>query len=144
LMAGFFVAAGLPHDLADPPRHDMVFAVRDYQRARDVPVTVDLVVKDGVLRARYAARETPAYDGWKKLYLYEAGKQAVRVLPLDYPLDLPAKGEVREETVEATRHMKLDTSLKAPDGYELDLQGHHHGGIMDDLFFGHGGAHGPR
>jgi hypothetical protein len=42
----------------------------------------------------------------------------------------------REETVEATKNLKLDTTLQSPDGYELAYDGYSHSGLLNDVFLG--------
>jgi hypothetical protein len=55
LIVGFMLASNLPQVLSDPPRYDLVFSPTDYPpNATNIPVSVRLVVKDGVLKAQYA------------------------------------------------------------------------------------------
>lgn len=124
LMAGFMLASGLPQRLSEPPTFSLVFAVSDYSpTTHNLPVSVRLVVQDGVLKAQYVSAMSPAAgyvnNSWKKLYLYDAPSQNVRELPFGFPADMNAIQGSAEEVVEATRTMRLDTTLKAPDGYEL-------------------------
>ena len=120
LIVGFMVASSLPQVLSDPPKYDLVFSTTDYPpNANNIPISVRLVVKDGVLTAQYA--RTPVapgnfpYNSWKKLYIYEAKTQKVRQLTFGFPTDVDAITNTREETVEATKNMKLDTTLQSPD-----------------------------
>ena len=63
LMAGFLVASGLPQRLADPPTSSLVFAVTDFsQGPSGIPVSVRLVVEDGVLKAQY--HEAASATNW--------------------------------------------------------------------------------
>lgn len=138
LMVGFMVAASLPQTIADPPRYDLVFAVPDYpQGAQNLPVNVRLVVKDGVLRAQYTRVAPPnAYPGgWKKLYLFEASTRRVRELPFGFPADVDTIETMREEVVEPTAQLKLDTTLQSPDGYELGYGRYSGGGLLTDVFW---------
>jgi hypothetical protein len=68
------------------------------------------------------------------LYRYQAGPQTVRELPFGLPQDVASIATTREETVEATKDVKLDTSLRAPDGYELDYGSRRNGGLLTDIF----------
>jgi hypothetical protein len=142
-MIGFIVFSTLPRSLANPPQHDLIFSAPDYSVATSAfPVTAMLIVKDGVLTAQYtrvAQAPNGVYSGgagWKKLYRYQAGPQTVRELPFPIPRDLASITEAREDTVEATRDLKLDTTLRAPDGYELDYGSNRGRGLLTDIFGG--------
>ena len=144
LIVGFMVASSLPQVLSDPPKYDLVFSTTDYPpNANNIPISVRLVVKDGVLTAQYA--RTPVapgnfpYNSWKKLYIYEAKTQKVRQLTFGFPTDVDAITNTREETVEATKNMKLDTTLQSPDGYQLSYDGYSHSGLLNGVFWGGGG-----
>jgi hypothetical protein len=70
------------------------------------------------------------------LYRYQAGPQSVRELPFAIPKDLVSITQAREDTVEATKDLKLDTILRAPDGYELDYgSSRSGGGLLTDIFW---------
>ena len=113
LMIGFIVVSSLPRALSDPPKYDLIFAAIDYSPpAMNPPISLGLVVKDGVLKAQY----TPVRPGtnaanyssaWKKLYRYEAGRQSVQQLTFGIPLHLGDITDTREETVEATAGLRL-------------------------------------
>ena len=54
LMIGFIVFSTLPRSLSNPPQHDLIFAVPDYSvSGNNLPVSVMLIVRDGVLKAQY-------------------------------------------------------------------------------------------
>jgi len=139
LMAGFLALSALPRSLSDPPRHDLIFAVPDYSVPPGrLSVAVRFIVEDGVLTAQYTrvAQEPGGYygGGWKKLYRYEAGWQTVRELPFPIPDDVASIASVREDVVAATKDLKLDTSARAPDGYELEDRTNR-GGLLTDIFW---------
>jgi hypothetical protein len=142
LMIGFIVFSTLPRSLSNPPQHDLIFAVQDYSVAGNaLPINVMLVVKDGVLKANYTrVAQAPtggSYGtGWKKLYRYQAAPQTVRELPFAIPADISTIAPTREDTVEATKALTLDTTLRAPDGYELDYGGRRGSGLLTDIFSG--------
>ena len=124
LMAGFLLASGLPERMAEPPKYNLVYSVTDFsQGAAAIPVSVRLVVQDGVLKAQYT-RLPPQPTGyvnnvWKKLYLYDAATQKVQELSFGFPANMDAIEGTVVETVDATRTMRLNTTLQSPDGYEL-------------------------
>ena len=109
LMIGFIVFSTLPRSLSNPPQHDLIFATPDYSGGNaNPPVTVALVVRDGLLKAQYT-RLAPAPNGayagtgWKKLYRYLAGPQTVRELTFGIPQDVASIEQMREDTVDATK-----------------------------------------
>lgn len=149
LMIGFMVASTLPRVVSDPPQYDLVFAVHDYtQVSGGIPVSVLLVVKDGTLKAQYTQVKSTNgnyYNNyWKKLYIYEAKTQKVRELPFGFPDDMEKIEGKKEEVVEATKGMKLDTTLKSPDGYELTYSGYSRSGLVNELFWGGSGSRDPK
>jgi hypothetical protein len=142
LMVGFIVFSTLPRSLSDPPQHDLIFATPDYSgSSNNLPVGVMLIVKDGVLKAQYT-RLTQAPGGgyyggggWKKLYRYQAGPQTVRELTFGIPQDVASIEQMREDTVDATRDLTLDTTLRARDGYELENDVNRGRGLLTDIFW---------
>jgi hypothetical protein len=140
LMAGFLIASNLPQRLGEPPKYSLVFAVNDLSSAsQGIPVSVRLVVQDGVLKAQYVRTAPPpagyVNNPWKKLYLYDAPTRRVRELTFGLPANMSAIETTREDIVEATRGLKLDTTLRAPDGYELAYGQGSRSGLMNDIFW---------
>ncbi|WP_348944423.1 hypothetical protein ABHF33_13455 [Chitinibacter sp. FCG-7] len=140
LMIGFMVASALPAS-GDPPKYSLVFSINDYRNNQSMPVSVNLVVKNGVLMAQYSKQK----DGnnnygayWRKLYLFDAKTQRVRELEFGLPKTVDQITGTLEEPVEATKEIKLSTELKSPDGYELSDSYYHHGGLFNEVFFGWG------
>ena len=149
LIVGFMVATNLPQGLSDPPKYDLVFSTTEYPpNANNIPVSVRLVVKDGVLKAQYVRSAAPPnpypYNSWKKLYIYDATSQKVRQLTFGFPPDMDQITGSKEETVEATKDLKLDTTLQSPDGYEVSYDGYSHSGLLNEMFWGGGYSHEPR
>lgn len=138
LMLGFMLASSLPNINADPPQHDFVFAVPTADNK--LPISLKLTVdKDNILRAQYTrnvTREGYSYNSWKKLYVFEAKTQKVRELPLPYPDNMEKIASVQTAIVDATKTMKLDTTLESPDGYSLSYDGYSRSGLVGDLFIG--------
>lgn len=142
LMIGFIVLSALPRSLSDPPRYDLIFAVPDHSiSGNSLPVNVTLIVKNGVLTAQYtrvAQAPNGGYygNGWKRLYQYQAGPQTARELSFGVPQDVASITATREDVVDATKDLKLDTTLRAPDGYELDYGSSRGRGLLTDIFGG--------
>jgi len=149
LIAGFLVASGLPQRMGVPPKYNLVFAVTDFSPAsQGIPISVRFIVQDGVLKAQYV-RTPPQPSGyvsnaWKKLYLYDASTRQVRQLPFGLPENMNSIVGMVDEVVPATRGMKLDTTLQAPDGYELTYDRGSRSGLLNDFFWGNGYSNEPR
>lgn len=142
LMVFFLVSTMIPQSLSDPPKHSLVFSIHDYPNNYQSPVNLRLYVKDGKLTAQYTkiVQNSPNnyYTGWKKLYLFDASTQKVRELTFGFPSE-PEKIEgMREEVVEATKDLKLDTTTESPDGYSLSHEGYSRSGLFNDIFWGGG------
>jgi hypothetical protein len=148
LMAGFLVASALPQHVGEPPKYSLVFATTDFSpSSQGIPVSVRLVVRDGVLHAQYVRTPQPnmyASNAWKKLYLYDASSRRVRELSFGLPSDISAIDGSRDEIVDATRGLKLDTTLRAPDGYELAYGRSSRSGLLNEIFWGGGATPEPR
>lgn len=147
LMIAFMIFASLPQKLSDPPRYDLVFSTSDFNSARgNLSVSVNFVVRDGKLKAQYVAYEPAGSYGnhWRNLYLYEARTGKVRQLTFGYPESMESIAGTREDLVEATQDLTLDTTLEAPDGYQLSYEGYSRSGLFNDLFWGGGYSNEPR
>lgn len=138
LMVGFMIVASLPQKMGEPPKYDLIFWTSDYQYDKTRPVNVSLVVKDGVLKAQYTKVADPKYPNnqWIKLYQFEAKTQTVRQLELGDPYDMDKIDPSREDIVEATKNLKLDTTLKSPDGFELTAENYRRYGLVNEIFGG--------
>jgi hypothetical protein len=142
LMVGFMMMQAMPQTMADPPKHDLIFSAPDYQYNKNVPFNVLLVVKDGTLKAQYTRiTPPPQYPStqWLKLYRYDHKTQLVTELPFGYPADMESIETMREDTVEATRNLKLSTTLTSPDGYEMSYEGYRHRGLVNEILWDFGG-----
>jgi hypothetical protein len=143
LMAGFLVAAGLPERIGDPPKYNLVFAMTDFsQGPSGIPVSVRLVVQDGVLKAQYTKLlpQPTGYvnNAWKKLYLYDAATQKVQELSFGFPPNMDAIEGTVVEVVDATRSLQHNTTLQSPDGYELSHDNGSRSGLINEIFWGGG------
>lgn len=136
LMVAFMVVASIPQKMGEPPKYDLVFWTSDYQYDKARPVNASLVVKDGVLKAQYTKVSDPKYPNnqWIKLYQFDAKTQTVRQLEFGDPYDMDKIDPSREDTVEATKSLKLDTTLKSPDGFELTAENYRRYGLVNEIF----------
>lgn len=140
LMVVFMLAQAVPQSMTDPPQHDLIFSAQDYQ-SKNLPINVLLVVKDGTLKAQYTKVPNPQYPNtmWYKLYRYDAKTQQVSELSFGYPEDMDKIETMREDTVEATKGLKLSTNLTSPDGYEMSYETNSHGGLVNEVLWDFGG-----
>lgn len=146
LMFGFMILGSMPISPSDPPKYDLVFSVPENGNA-NIPVAVKLVVdKSGTLVAQYTrnSKDGYNYNGWKKLYIYDAKSRKTRELPFPYPSDIDKIAGMKEEPVEAAKGMKIDTTLESPDGYTLSYDGYSRSGLVGDLFVGGHYSNEPR
>lgn len=136
LMVAFMIVASMPQKMGAPPKYDLIFWTSDYSYNKQRPVNVSLTVQDGVLKAQYTKVADPKYPNsqWIKLYRFEAKTQTVRQLEFGDPYDMDKIDPSREDTVEATKGLKLDTTLKSPDGFELTAENYRRYGLVNEIF----------
>ena len=110
--------------------------------------SVRFVVRDGVLKAQYVRTPAPPggypYNAWKKLYIYDAKSRKVRQLTFGFPPDMDKMAGTTEEIVEATKGLRLNTTLQSPDGYEISYDGYSHSGLLNEVFWGGSYSHEPQ
>jgi hypothetical protein len=135
LMAVFLAVSVLPGGA--PPQYDLVFSSQDYP-STSIPINLKLIVKDGTLVAQYTKppNQQSAFGGWKKLFVYDASLNRVRQLTFGFPPDMATIEGTREEPVASAAGMRLDTTLQAPDGYELTFGERRGGGLLLEIFGG--------
>lgn len=136
LMVAFMIVASMPQKMGAPPKYDLIFWTSDYSYNKQRPVNVSLTVQDGVLKAQYTKVPDPKYPNsqWIKLYRFDAKTQTVRQLEFGDPYDMDKIDPSREDTVEATKGLKLDTTLKSPDGFELTAENYRRYGLVNEIF----------
>lgn len=129
----FLLASGLPKGFTEPPGYDFLFTTNSYRNR--LSVTVDFDVSNKQLRARaYKTKEN--HSGYvPKLFLYEHERQTVRELTVELPADLEDLKDGTEIPVADVARWLLDTSRKAPDGYEFRDSYRHRGGLMGEIFY---------
>ncbi|MFH1159022.1 MAG: hypothetical protein V1721_09140 [Pseudomonadota bacterium] len=143
LVVMFFVAAVLPKSMAIPPQYEMLFTTTSYDHQNPPPYNVDFFVKDGMLKARVsrnvrqcAPNCVQSYN-WRKLKVYDGKNQSVREISYDLS-NLGEAANGSEVVFDAFKNIKIDSSTKAPDGYEFNNPGYRSGGLAMDIF---GGGH---
>ena len=144
LVAMFFFAVVLPRTMAVPPQYKMLFTTTRYNYDNPPPYNVDFFVKDGILKARVSKNVRKdghsGYDNynWKKLMSYDGKTQSVREMPYDLS-KMSNVVDGSEVVFDEFKNIKIDSSTKAPDGYEFKNSGYHSGGMPMGIFYGGSG-----
>ncbi|WP_367607787.1 hypothetical protein [Legionella sp. W05-934-2] len=137
VMIIFMVSTMIPTKIENPPKYSLVFAIQDYSSGNQTPISVNFVVKDGILYAQYTKNANSSYYYWKKLYLYDAKTEKIKQLSFGLPTNIDKIEGVQEAVVESTQGLKLDTTLQSPDGYQLLQQCNTRPtGLFGELFIG--------
>ena len=137
LIVLFFVASVLPKAIAVPPQYKMLFIETRYDMNQNqhYPYDADFFVKDGVLKAHVWKVQEQNGINRKKIMAYDGKTQTV----LEIPYDLSKISAVQNQAdivLDEFKNMKLDSSNKAPDGYEFEGSGYNSSGMVTDLFGG--------
>ena len=136
LVVLFFVASILPRLMATPPQYEMLFTEVGYDNQSQSPYNVDFFIKGGILKAHvWKNAQQNAMVNKKKLMAYDGKTQSVREIPYDLSKtgDMPNQTEI---ILDEFKNMKVDSSSKAPDGYEFESGGYGSEGMVMDLFGG--------
>lgn len=134
----FFVATVLPKSMVSPPQYEMLFSTSQYNSQTPSPYLIGFVVKEGVLKARISKADTKNINYTsRRLMAYDGKTGSVREIAYDLS-KIGDAADGSEIILEETGNMKIDTSSKAPDGYEYDGPSYGHGGLVPELFIGGG------
>ncbi|MGR8935741.1 MAG: hypothetical protein ACU837_15365 [Gammaproteobacteria bacterium] len=133
----FFAAVVVPKWLTPPPQYSLLFTVSRYDYS--APFQTDFVVVDGVLKVRVGKNDDNNRSHRpRKLMLYDAENESGREIAYDVAkLSALAEAGGGELVVEDTRHLHLDPSFKAPDGYTFEGGDYRHYGLLQGLFGGY-------
>lgn len=144
LVVLFFAAAVLPKWLAPPPQYAALFTASRYEYGTPPPVQIGFFVADGILKARVGKNndKNQSYQS-RKLMLYDGKSDSVREIAYDLA-KLNALSDGSETILDETRNLRIDSSFRAPDGYEFEGAGYGHGGLVQELFGGGYRNRGPR
>lgn len=143
VVAVFALAQFAPRLYVDPPAHNLVLALdsRGIDEV-EIPARIDLSVANGELRAQVypIGDEIGALGGGRnvaykpRLFEYLAASDTVREIEIELPDDvenLPAGTEIPIPELDG---VELVTTMRAPDGYELELRPNRGGGLFRELF----------
>ena len=142
LMIVAFMVHSVVKAKVEPGKYDFIFAIPQsnyYQGSSRMEAKL-VVNSEGVLMAQYLKPEKKNanynYYRWYKIYRYEVETQSVRELPFGYPPDVDSLDSMREEPVKATEGLRLDSSSRSPDGWELDYDRYRSSGLIEEIFGG--------
>lgn len=145
LMLAFMLSTMIPQTLADPPKHDLLFSINDYRSGSGYPFYINLHVKEGKLYADFQpTKDAYLNTNWKKLYLFDAKTQKVKQIDIPPPENITTDMKGQKVLLEATKDLKLDKNITAPDGYEFSYGRHSRSGLVNELFWGGGRYDGIR
>ena len=136
LIVVFFAASVLPKMMGTPPQYDMLFSTSRYDHQTAQPFNIEFVVKDGVLKARVIKNDKAQQNyNRRQLMVYNGRTDSIKEIDFDTKNMVDAENRA-EIVVEETKFMNIDTSNKAPDGYEFDGPTYRSGGLVTELFSG--------
>lgn len=141
VVAVFALAQFAPRLYVDPPAHNLVLALDSGGIDEvEIPVRIDLSVADGALRAQVypvenelrALARSVAYK--PRLFEYLAATDTVREIEIELPDDVETLPAGTEIPIPELDGVELVTTMRAPDGYELELRPNRGGGLFRELF----------
>lgn len=141
VVVAFALARWLPQVLVDDPHYELVYS--EYS-GTDLPrdVTCDINAVDGRVRVRWRKSDSPVYSRPARVWRLDPATGATTELPLPEPADLDAFDGTQDFFLEGLDGVRIDTSLRAPDGYEFEVSDWRGSGLIGDLFTH--GSRGPR
>ena len=126
----FLLATTIPKLLVAPPQHDFLFTSYVSAYPNLAPARVNIDVYQGRVRARIyrdqGARMT-------KLFLLDHNTSNLREIPISIPGQAETLEDGTEIRIPELETLRLDPSLKAPDGYEFRGPDYRGGGIVPEL-----------
>ena len=145
LIGLFFVFSILPAQFATPPKYDLIVSTSEYYRDTTFPVNTAAIVEDGVLKIRMTPLQNKN-PSKRKIHLYRYSVDSKKIEPIDFdlPNDIGTLQKTEDFIVPATRHIQLDDSIIAPDGYEFDNTYRYRNGLFSDVFWGRSYRKGAR
>lgn len=141
VVVAFVVARMVPRALVDDPRYDLLFAVASEVPIQPRQASCEIGAHEGRLRARWTALEQPAYAQVQRVYRLHPATGVLTELTVPEP---PLEGfeGTRDLYFEGFEDVRLDTSPRAPDGYEFENGYSSGSGLFGELFGGR--SRGPR
>lgn len=142
VVVAFALARLVPRLLVEDPRYDLVYcAVTEYSGTPSQRHCVITAI-DGRVRARWTQSEQEVYGATQRVYRLSPASGEVCEIPVPEAGDLRAPGDTQDFTLGGLEDVRIDTSPRAPDGYEYEFSYPGGGGLFGDLFYR--GSRGPR
>ena len=134
VVVAFVLARTLPRLWVDAPRYDVLYAVRSgYDQTPD-KLSREIVVVDGALRVRWTKVENPVYGQPTHVFRFRGASGDVDEVRLPDPAPFESLGPVTELPVGGLEGLRVETSPRAPDGYEYETPGRDGSGFMSEIF----------
>jgi len=137
LVAGFLLVQGTPRLLGDPPTHDFLAAGIRYvpQQADDHRLSFEVRDQRLVLHATPVSDKNGPVAQQLHLFRYSAANNSFDEVVFERPAGLETLDSPVSEVLEETRELRLDKSLRSPDGYLFEFAGYRgRGGLLGELF----------
>ena len=126
----FVLATIVPRLLVAPPQYDFLFTSYVSAYPNVTPVRVNIDVYQGRARARIYRNQGAQVT---RLFLFDHGTSNLREIPISIPDPAEALENGNEIRIPELETIRLDPSLKAPDGYEFRGPDYRGGGIVPAL-----------
>lgn len=137
LVAGFLVLQGAPRVLGEPPGHDFLVVGVRYEPQRAGAYRLSFEVRDERLHLRMAPLEsaTDLTGRQLRLFRYSAAENAFSEVGFELPGDPETLEQPVSRILGETSSLRLDKSLRSPDGYLFEYTGYRNrGGLLGELF----------
>ena len=142
VVVAFAVARTLPRLLVDDPRYDLVYSAVTGYPGQPHNVNCEISSVDGRVRARWSRSKGPVYSATVHVYRLHPATGAMEELETPEPKNLDALEGTQDLFFAGLDGVRLDTSPRAPDGYEFDNSYSGGSGVFGGLFYDH--SRGPR
>jgi hypothetical protein len=137
LVAAFVVLQGTPRLVGDPPQHDFLVAGIRYEPQQANNHRLSFEVRDERLHLRSTPVESANAPVVQQLRLfrYSAAGNVFSEVDFETPGDLESADGPVSRILEETRALRLDKTLRSPDGYLFEFAGYRgRGGLLGELF----------
>lgn len=142
VLVALALARGLPRLLVEDPRYDLLYSIVGTYSEAPHTTSCEIAAVDGRLRVRWRRTEQPAYSHPPRVYRLDPVTGEARELTVPEPDDLATFDGTLDLFLGGLEDVRIDTSPRAPDGYEFETSYSGGSGLFGELF-SHG-SRGPR
>ena len=142
VVAAFALVRMLPRMMVEDPRHELVYSVVTAYASQPTNLSCVVIPVDGRLCARWSRSKDPVYSATSRVYRLDPATGALHELPTPEPANRDALEGTQDVYFTGLDGVRIETSLRAPDGYEFENTYAGGSGIFGGLFFDH--SRGPR